>query len=812
MTRNVLAACGVLAVLGVAAGEKYPWRGFLLDEARHFFGKAVVAECLDEMRKADLNVFHWHLTDDQGWRLELPEFPELTKEGAARPSTPPYGADRGSDGVAYGPYFYTPSDVREVLDAAQARGITVVPEIEMPGHVRALLAAHPEFACEPSAISKGAWTEFGVCKDVLCIGNDAAVECCGKILDAVAKQFPGAFVHIGGDECPTNRWMACPKCRARMAREGLKDGAELQGWFTRRMAERLAAHGKRAVAWDEALAGGKLPKGMVIQSWRGASAGIAVASNGYDVVMSPFERTYFTLPEYKTDNSKYKWREWVTKAGLSLPKMKIRAFVPTKGVPEEFRSHILGGECCAWSELICDREELRYKALGRLPAFGDAMGRDRKTGTMRLFDETPEAKAKRLKWWQDARFGMFIHFGLYSMPARGEWIRTRERMTDEHYRGYFNRFDPDLIDVRAWARQAKAAGMRYAVLTAKHHDGFCLFDSKYTDFKSTKTPFGRDIVKEFVEAFRAEGLGVGLYYSLKDWNHPDFTVDGVHPKRPAGKGLQGTYAPDAEYDRLNVGRDMARYRQYMKDQTRELLTNYGKIDIIWFDYSYPHKSDRQGKGRDDWDSVGLIRLARSLQPHILVDDRLDLSDTEDGWDFVSPEAKKVPAWPTRNGVRVPWETCHAFASFFCYHRDETGYKTPFQLIDLLVDSVSKGGNFLLNVSPNGRGEIDGRATERLAAVGAWMRGNSASVYGCTAAPEDLTPPPYTVMTWNPAKGRLYLHLMNYPYKRLPVAFADRIAYAQFLHDGSEVKVLKGELEIPVEKPPVEIPVVEIFLK
>ena len=430
---------------------------------------------------------------------------------------------------------------------------------------------------------------------------------------------------------------------------------------------------------------------------------------------------------------------------------------------------------------------------------------------VRLFDETPAAKERRLAWWRDARFGMFIHFGLYCMPARGEWIRTRERMTDAHYGEYFSRFDPDLLDARQWARQAKAAGMRYAVLTAKHHDGFCLFDSKYTDFKSTKTPFGRDIVKEFVEAFRAEGLGVGLYYSLKDWNHPDFTIDSVHPKRPPGKGLQGTYAPDSEYDKLNVGRDMARYRQYMKDQTRELLTNYGKIDIIWFDYSYPHKNDRQGKGRDDWDSVGLLRLARSLQPQVIVDDRLDLQETEDGWDFVSPEAKKVPEWPTRNGRRVPWETCHAFSSFFCYHRDETGYKSSFQLLDLLVDSVSKGGNFLLNVSPTGRGEFDGRATERLDAIGRWMRANGESVYGCTAAPDGLTAPPSTVLTWNPSRRRLYLHLLSYPYKRLPVAFADRIAYAQFLHDRSEVRLTKGELEIPVDRPNVEVPVIEIFL-
>ena len=163
----------------------------------------------------------------------------------------------------------------------------------------------------------------------------------------------------------------------------------------------------------------------------------------------------------------------------------------------------------------------------------------------------------------------------------------------------------------AWAKMAKAAGMKYVVLTAKHHEGFCNFDSKYTDYKSTNTPFGRDIIKEYVEAFRSEGLKVGFYYSLIDWHHPDYTIDSNHPQRQTS---------DSAYARLNKGRDMNKYREYIKNQVRELLTNYGEISVIWFDFSFPGK---HGKGHDDWDSENLLKMVRSLQPGIIVDDRLE---------------------------------------------------------------------------------------------------------------------------------------------------------------------------------------------
>ena len=445
-----------------------------------------------------------------------------------------------------------------------------------------------------------------------------------------------------------------------------------------------------------------------------------------------------------------------------------------------------------------------------------------------LTDETPAEKTARMAWWTDARFGMFIHFGLYSMPARHEWIKKLETITEAHYDEYFKRFDPDLFDAKEWAKAAKRAGMKYAVLTTKHHEGFCMWDSKVTDYKITKTPFGRDLVREFVDAFRAEGLRVGFYYSLIDWHHPDFTVDINHPRRPRTSESVETYGDgEGTFAEINANRDMAKYRQYMKDQVRELLTEYGKIDIVWFDFSYPER-DRgigPGKGREDWDSAGLVRLARSLQPQVIIDDRLDLSDVRGGWDFVSPEQIAVVKRPTVNGGIVPWEACQTFSGSWGYHRDEATWKTDETILALLIGAVSKGGNLILNVGPTARGEFDARATAKLDMLADWMHGNARSVYGCTEAPAEFEPPPGTRLTWNPKTRRLYAHLFEYPFKRLELTFGDKIAYAQFLHDGSELLLKHGmvgkhygderiawTVEVPQKRPDVIVPVIEFMLK
>ena len=205
-------------------------------------------------------------------------------------------------------------------------------------------------------------------------------------------------------------------------------------------------------------------------------------------------------------------------------------------------------------------------------------------------------------WFLEDRFGLFIHFGLYSNAARHEWVMNHEEISPDAYRKYFETFDPDLFDAKAWARAAKAAGMKYVVLTVKHHEGFCLFDSKLTDYKITNTPFKRDLVREYVDAFRAEGLKIGFYYSLIDWHHPEFPIDGYHPMRN-----------NLEFRKAAANRDIAKYRDYLFGQVRELLTNYGKIDYLWFDFSYANKDWgwSKGKGPADWHSEELMTLVHS---------------------------------------------------------------------------------------------------------------------------------------------------------------------------------------------------------
>ncbi len=433
----------------------------------------------------------------------------------------------------------------------------------------------------------------------------------------------------------------------------------------------------------------------------------------------------------------------------------------------------------------------------------------------KIWEESEQEKTERMAWWTEARFGMFIHWGLYAQAARHEWVKKRERISDEAYQKYFDIFEPDLFDPVEWAKKAKAAGMKYAVITAKHHEGFCMFNSAYTDYDVMETPYGKDILKEWVDAFRAEGLGIGFYYSLIDWHHPDFTIDSRHPQ---------SAQTQQEYDKLNKGRDMGIYRKYMKNQVQELLTNYGKVDILWLDFSYPGTF---GKDKDDWGSVELLKMVRQLQPGILVNDRLDLKTYEGGWDFTTPEQFKVEKWPEIDGKKIPWETCQTFSGSWGYYRDEYTWKDNKQLLVLLIESVSKGGNVLLNVGPTARGTFDHRADNALEEMGQWMKFNARSIYGCTQAPDEFIAPDNTLLTYNPEKNRLYVHLLDYPMRNfLMRGMADKVKYAQFLHDASEIKIGKPQgawikqetnegdinLLLPVNKPNIEIPVIEIFLK
>ncbi len=423
--------------------------------------------------------------------------------------------------------------------------------------------------------------------------------------------------------------------------------------------------------------------------------------------------------------------------------------------------------------------------------------------------ETPAQKKKRMEWWTDARFGMFIHWGLYSGAARHEWVKHNEALTNGQYQKYFDMFNPDHFDPHKWARAAKAAGMKYAVLTSKHHEGFCLFDSKYTDYKATNTQAKRDLVKEYVQAFRAEGLKVGFYYSLLDWHHPDYTMDDVHP-------LTQKDTTQANYDKLNKGRDMAKYRLYLKNQVRELLTNYGKIDVLWLDWSWDVGAKR-GKRGADWGAVELLKMVRQLQPGIIVNNRLGLTEYADGGDFETPEQVSTKELDPYKGRT--WETCQTFSGSWGYYRDENSWKTHRQLLDLLITSVSNGGNLILNVGPTARGEFDYRATNALDSLAYWMHANSKAIYDCTYAPNTFKIPDGTRLTFNAKTKRMYVHLYNYPAdgKLILPGYDGKIKYAQFLNDYSELKYQTAangdiELTLPKVKPRYEIPVVELMLR
>ncbi len=364
--------------------------------------------------------------------------------------------------------------------------------------------------------------------------------------------------------------------------------------------------------------------------------------------------------------------------------------------------------------------------------------------------------------------------------------------------------------------------MKYFVITTKHHEGFCMWDSKYTDYKITNTPFGRDALREVVDAFRAEGIRVGFYYSLIDWHHPDFVLDDrIGPYRELS---------EEERRRRNEKRDMRRYAQYMRDQVTELLTQYGKIDILWFDFSYPPPdgNPEHGKGSLQWESEELIRVVRRLQPEIIVDNRLDLPGSGD---IMTPE-QYTPEAPLidESGKTAIWEGCQTFSGSWGYHRDEQSWKSVKQCIDMLINHVSRDGNLLMNVGPTSRGYLDDRALFCLSGYAKWMKYNARSIYGCGAAPSDIPAPLDTRYTYNKKSNCLYLHLMNWPFKHIHLhGLGGRIAYAQFLHDGSEVQFRESStaihanlnsvtpenavtLELPVLKPNQEVPVIELFLK
>jgi len=411
--------------------------------------------------------------------------------------------------------------------------------------------------------------------------------------------------------------------------------------------------------------------------------------------------------------------------------------------------------------------------------------------------ETQAQHDARMQWWRDARFGLFIHWGLYAIPAGewkgktnyGEWIRHSAQIPIDVYDKFVGQFNPVKFHADEWVSLAKDAGMKYIVITSKHHDGFCLFDSKNTDFDVMSTPFKCDILKELSEACRKQGIRLCFYHSIMDWHHPDYL-----PRR------------DWEKDRSAAGAVFDRYVQYMKNQLRELLTNYGPLGVLWFDGEW-ESTWNEKYGRD------LYQYVRSFQPDIIINNRVGASRSgmegfsqgkESAGDFGTPE-QQIPATGLPG---VDWETCMTMNDNWGYNSHDKNWKSAKDLIRMLADIASKGGNYLLNIGPTSEGMFPPESVERLREIGQWMKTNSESITTTQASP-------FKKLEWGRSTQkaisggtRLYLHVFNWPAdgKLIVPGIFNKAKLAYLVADSKKaaLKVSRKEdslvLEVPKQAP------------
>lgn len=353
---------------------RFTWRGMHLDVCRHFMPKEFVKRYIDLLAAYKMNVFHWHLTEDQGWRIEMKKYPKLTE----------IGSWRIENGKRYGGY-YTQTDIREVVEYAKQRFVTIVPEIEMPGHAVAALSAYPEFSCTGGPFTVK--TEWGIFDDVYCAGNDGTFEFLENILSEVLELFPGQYIHIGGDECPKKRWETCPKCQQRIKTEGLKNEHELQSYFITRIGQFILSRNRRFIGWDEILEGGLAPQATVM-SWRGTKGGIKAAQLRHHVVMTPESHCYF-------DHYQSLRRDREPKAiGGYVPLKKVYSFEPVpSALTKEQAKYILGAQGNMWTEYIRTPEHVEYMLLPRMCALAEVVW-----------------SSKHLRNWDDFRTRLSSHY------------------------------------------------------------------------------------------------------------------------------------------------------------------------------------------------------------------------------------------------------------------------------------------------------------------------------------------------------------------------------------------------------------------
>jgi alpha-L-fucosidase len=370
-------------------------------------------------------------------------------------------------------------------------------------------------------------------------------------------------------------------------------------------------------------------------------------------------------------------------------------------------------------------------------------------------------RARRMKWWHEAKFGMFIHWGLYSVVGRHEWVMEMEGIPIAEYEQLAKQFLPKPNAPREWARLARRAGMKYMVMTTKHHEGFCLFDTKTTNYCAPRQAAGRDMVKEYVEAARAEGLSVGFYYSLMDWHHPD-----------------GARCAEDEAARL-------RFVEYIHTHVRELMTNYGKIDILWYDVAWP--LDAKG-----WESERMNQMVFKLQPDIIVNNRNKLAG-----DFSTPEQRIEAA----EGDRA-WESCMTMNDSWGYHKADDAWKTPKQVIRNLITCAHDGGNYLLNIGPKADGSVPEESVRILSTVGSWMDKNGQSIYGATRC----QPRRCRFGSFSRRGNTLYLHVHFWPGETVTIAgLMTKVKSATLLRTGQKVAFDQDRFRVQLTGLPAKAP-------
>ena len=358
----------LLPAVQVASTPRFGYRGMHLDCVRHFFGVETVKRYIDIMALHSMNRLHWHLTDDQGWRVEIKKYPRLSEVGGWRDGTTLGHNSPVNDGIRYGG-FYTQEQIRDIVRYAADRYITIIPEIDMPGHMVAALTAYPELGCTGGPYE--VWGMWGVHDDILCVGKDGTLQFVRDVLDEVMQLFPGEYIHIGGDEAPRVRWQQCPLCQQRISDEGIlpvgRQSAEarLQGWFTAQVQHYLAQHGRRIIGWDELLDCG-VDDSATIMSWTGAEPGARGALLGHDVIMTPVDPLYFDY--YQTDKT---WNEPTAFGGCNTLR-KVYDFEPVApDLPEDKQSHILGAQANLWTEYVTCEPQIQYQVLPRMAALAE---------------------------------------------------------------------------------------------------------------------------------------------------------------------------------------------------------------------------------------------------------------------------------------------------------------------------------------------------------------------------------------------------------------------------------------------------------